>query len=209
MLICGVGGQGNLLLERIIGLSAVRAGLPVKAADTFGAAQRGGSVLSHLRIGTEVVSSLVAQRSCHLLVGLEPGEALKVAEEYLAPEGLGIVNTAPILPARVKAGLNTYPAVAEIMAALERVAGRIVSLEATALARKTAGTPRAMNMVMLGVLAGLEQLPIATELLEQIIQETTGRLAEGNLRAFRAGREVGEKKKPELGVPPVWRWADA
>jgi indolepyruvate ferredoxin oxidoreductase beta subunit len=209
VLICGVGGQGNLLLERIIGRCCVREGLAVRAADTFGAAQRGGSVMSHLRMGTEVSSSLIAKKRCQILVGLEPGEALKVSEEYLAPQGLCLVNTAPILPPAVKAGNAYYPPVSEIIDALKGITAYIVTVEATALAEKHAATPRAMNVVMLGVLAGLGQLPLRTTHLEEVIKETTGRLAELNLKAFRAGLEAGKKKRTDLTALPVWHQTDA
>ena len=61
IIICGVGGQGNVLLEKIIGTCAIEVGLRVTASDTFGAAQRGGSVLSQIRLGNEVRSSLIPQ----------------------------------------------------------------------------------------------------------------------------------------------------
>lgn len=198
LLICGVGGQGNLLLERIIGRCCVRAGLPVRAADTFGAAQRGGSVLSHLRMGTDVSSSLIERKRCHILVGLEPGEALKVSEEYLAPKGLCLVNTAPVLPPVVKAGDADYPPVSEIMNALKRLDGHIVDLEATAMAEQHAGSPQSMNIVMLGALTGLRQLPVRTADIEMVIKEAVGRLAEQNLKAFRAGLEAGDRKRANL-----------
>lgn len=192
IIICGVGGQGNLLLERILGHSAIKGGYQVRSADTFGAAQRGGSVLSHVRLGSEVSSSLVPQGRCHIILGLEPGEALDTAAKFLLKDGLVIVNTVPILPARVKAGELTYPSLERILGLLKELTQNVIDLDATTLARKKAGSERAMNMVMTGVLMGVDVLPISPNTVREVIEQITGNLARVNLQAFEAGFEIGK-----------------
>ena len=197
ILISGVGGQGNVLLERIIGMSAINEGCSIKAADTFGAAQRGGSVLSHLRIGSEVSSSLVPQGKCHILLGLEPGEALNTATKFLCKNGLIIVNTFPIFPAKVRVGEWTYPPIEKILMLLEELTSNVIALDATALARQATGSARAMNIVLLGVLTGSGILPIRPDTVRRAIEETTGKFTRESIKAFDAGFGISQQSRSE------------
>ncbi|MEW6262231.1 MAG: indolepyruvate ferredoxin oxidoreductase subunit alpha [Thermodesulfobacteriota bacterium] len=192
--ICGVGGQGNILLEKIIGLSAIREGYFVAAADTFGAAQRGGSVLSHIRIGTDIASSLIPERKCQVLIGLEPGETLRTAGVYLDDNGLIIVNTEPVLPAKVKTGEWTYPSIKDILVLLKQITPKIVEVNGATLAVKAAGSEKALNMVMAGVFAGLGVGPFRTETIEEAIRDTSGKNVEKNIKAFRSGFRIGQSR---------------
>jgi indolepyruvate ferredoxin oxidoreductase beta subunit len=194
MIICGVGGQGNLLVERIIGVSAMQEGYSVWSADPFGAAQRGGSVLSHVRVGVQLYSSLVPQGKCDVLMDLEPGEALNQSLRFLGRQGLAIVNTCPFFPVKVKVGERAYPPVEKILKVLREITPHVIDLDATALARKTAGSERSMNVVMTGVLMGAGVLELKPETVKETVQELTGRFAEGNLRAFEAGFEIGNAR---------------
>jgi len=195
IIICGVGGQGNLLLEKIIGYSALKEGYLVKVADTFGAAQRGGSVASHMRLGSEVSSSLIPQGKCHIILGLEPGETLSAAATFLYKDGLVIVNTPPVFPAKVKAGEWVYPPIQKILELLKELSPNVIDLDATAVARKTAGSERAMNIVMAGVLLGLEALPISASTFREVINQMTGSSASANVQAFDAGLEIGKSRQ--------------
>jgi indolepyruvate ferredoxin oxidoreductase beta subunit len=199
MIICGVGGQGNLLVERIIGMSAMRQGYSVRSADTFGAAQRGGSVLSHVRVGLELYSSLVPQGRCDVLIGLEPGEALTTSLKFLGNQSLALVNTCPFPPVKVKIGERTYPPVEKVLELLRKVTPHVIDLDATTLARETAGTERSMNVVMTGVLMGVGVLPLKPETVKETVKELTGRFAEGNIRAFDAGFEIGKASPVRAG----------
>ena len=194
-IICGVGGQGNLLVEKILGVSAIKEGYSVRAADTFGAAQRGGSVLSHLRFGSEISSSLVPQGKCHVLIGMEPGEALNSTPKYLCKNGLVIVNTHPFLPATVKMGERSYPSIKAILDLLQKVTENVIDVDATTLAKKTAGTDRSMNVVLTGVLMGAEVVPLKSDTVREVIEQLTGKFAQANIRAFEAGYEVGKKRR--------------
>jgi indolepyruvate ferredoxin oxidoreductase beta subunit len=194
-IICGVGGQGNILVERILGISAIREGYPVRGADTFGAAQRGGSVLTHIRFGTEVSSSLIPRGKCHILLGLEPIEALRTAIDFLQTNGLVILNTSPVLPASVKIGESAYPSVESILKLLNKVSQNVIQVDAANLAKRTAQTPRAMNIVMTGVLMALDILPFSIETVKQVLEQETGQFGRQNLKAFQAGLEIGEQKQ--------------
>ena len=204
IIICGVGGQGNILIERIIGISAIKEGCPVRAADTFGAAQRGGSVSSHIRLGKEVNSSLIPQGKCHIVLGLEPIETLRTAADFLCLNGLVILNVSPVFPASVKVDdALAYPSLNSILRLLKRVTKNVVELDATVLAKKTAGSERSMNIVMTGVLMALDVLPFSPETVKLVLGQTTGRFVQQNIEAFRAGFEAGKQKRlvEEIGFP--------
>ncbi|UCD77357.1 MAG: indolepyruvate oxidoreductase subunit beta [Desulfobacterales bacterium] len=198
ILICGVGGQGNVLLEKVLGLSAIHEGQKVRAADTFGASQRGGSVLSHIRLGSGVSSSLVPRGDCDILLGLEPVETLRAAVPFLSEDGLLIFNTAPVPPAKVKAGEVGYPATANIIELLGQLTPNLVDLDATALAKATTGSERAMNMAMAGVLLGLGVLPLSPGTVKDVISKITGAFAAKNVKAFEAGYEAGLRRRGDI-----------
>jgi len=195
IIICGVGGQGNVLIEQIIGQSAIAEGYQVRAADTFGAAQRGGSVMSHLRIGHEGSSCLIPAGGCDIILGLEPSEAVRAASTFLIEDGLIIVNTCPILPPKVKMGELSYPSFEVMLDLLRQLTRNIVHLDATSLAKENA-TERAMNVVMLGVLMGSGAVPINPSMVKEVMLKRVGTsLAQVNVQAFDAGFEVGERNK--------------
>jgi len=184
LVIVGVGGQGVILISDVIGRAAVLAGKSICGAETHGMAQRGGSVINHTRIGCSF-SPLVSVGGADVLVALEPGEALRFAR-YLSPEGVALVNTRPVLPATVTAGLACYPPIPEILSSLRKHCSRVVDMDATALASQ-AGTAQAMNVVMLGALSSL--IPLSEDcLLCSLAQVVPARFLEANKRAFALGK---------------------
>jgi len=146
LVIVGVGGQGVILISDVVGRAAVLADKPVCGARPT-AWPRGGSVINHTRIGCSF-SPLVALGGADVLLALEPGEALRFAR-YLSPEGVALINTRPVFPPTVTAGLASYPPIPKILSSLSQHCSRVLDMDATALAGK-AGTAQAMNVVMLG-----------------------------------------------------------
>jgi len=159
VLLAGVGGQGVILMSELLGKAAIADGLRVRGSEILGMAVRGGSVTSVIRIGEDVHGPLVPQGKCHILMGLEPSEALRHVS-YLAESGLVILNTAPIIPFTVSLGQSEYPGLDRVMDKLGAVAGRVIKLDA-AKAAVEAGSPLATNVVMLGALFGVELLPVS------------------------------------------------
>jgi indolepyruvate ferredoxin oxidoreductase beta subunit len=190
LIVCGIGGQGNLLVERILGAAAIKIGLEAKAADTFGAAQRGGSVLTHMRISKKVYSCLVSKGHADVVLALEPGEGLMVAPEYLKEDGLLLVNEATVLPPNARTGKGSYPSYKAIKEDLDRLKIKTSSLNATKLAIDKAGDVKAMNVVMLGALIAHNLLPLEADLVREVIQDFSPKFAPMNLKAFEAGREA-------------------
>ena len=110
LIITGVGGQGNVMASRVLGNMMNRQGLHVTIGETFGASQRGGSVMSHLRISsTSSWSPQIPRGKAHMVVALEPIETIRVLMNYGGPQAKAICNTRPIHPAAVTSGDQYYP----------------------------------------------------------------------------------------------------
>ncbi len=181
IVIVGVGGQGTLLASRLLGALAGELGAQVKVSEVHGMSQRGGSVVTFVRMGEAVSSPMVDLGSADYVVAFEQLEALR-ALPYLKVGGQMIANTGVILPMPVITGSASYP-----QGIIEKLAGLcdLTAMDATWLAAD-AGEPRAVNLVLMGVLAkklGLdEQMWLSA--IEQCVPE---RFRPANLKAFEAG----------------------
>ncbi len=184
VVVVGTGGQGVILISEIIGRAALKAGLPVRGAETHGMAQRGGSVVDYIRVGCSF-SAMVPPGGADVLLALEPAEALRYAH-YLSPEGVALVNTRPLHPITVTTGLATYPELEEILDPLRGVCKEVRTMDATRLATE-AGHPQAANVVMLGALS--KYLPIEEEMvMEAIVETVPPRFLDINKHAFELGK---------------------
>lgn len=148
ILLCGVGGQGILLASEILSEIALRKGLDVKKSEVHGMAQRGGSVVSHVRIGKTVHSPLIPAGKVDYMLAFERMEALRW-RELLSPETIAIINMTTLIPTNVNVGLAEYPQDLDSYFAQEFKTPR--TFDASALALE-AGTIKATNIVMLGAL---------------------------------------------------------
>jgi indolepyruvate ferredoxin oxidoreductase beta subunit len=190
IVVVGVGGQGVILISNVIGKAALKAGLPVRGAETHGMAQRGGSVLNHIRLGCEF-GPLVPAGGADILLALEPAEALRYGH-YLSRDGVALVNTHQVLPTTVTTGLSTYPPLAEILAPLRKICKEVKTFDATELAASL-GNIQTMNVVMLGALSNYVPLQEKT-LIEALRESIKAKYIEVNRRAFELGKkEVDEE----------------
>lgn len=194
VILAGVGGQGSVLASRLLAGAAMRDGKDVKVAETFGAATRGGSVMTHIRIG-EVWAPMMMEDEADVIVSMEPLEALRVGIQFLKPEGWVLLNTRAWLPVDVAIGRARYPELRAIVEGLERLGGRVVTLDATEMALE-AGNTRAANTVMLGGLFALGVVDVREESLFQAMEERwPERLVQLNRVAYDLGyRAVQERK---------------
>ena len=152
LIITGVGGQGNVLSSRMLGTTLTRSGYQVTIGETFGASQRGGSVMSHIRISQRSAwSPQIPGGRAHLVMALEPSEAFRVLGVYGNLETQLIWNTRPVYPVSVICGEKKYPAHEEIQAGLNEMTARNWSLNATAKAMEL-GNAIFANIIMLGAL---------------------------------------------------------
>ena len=185
ILVTGVGGQGVVLASDIIGETALAAGFDVKKTDTLGMAQRGGSVISHVRLGEKVWSPLIKEGEVDIILAFEKLEAARWSH-YLAPGAAAIVNTYEQPPLSVSLGQEKYPSDAEIATALERRTDRIYFINANKLAKEL-GNVRTFNIVMLGCFSTFTPID-ATIWKDNISRRLPENIREINLTAFEMGR---------------------
>ncbi len=186
LLLSGVGGQGVILASKILSKAALLQGLDIKQSEVHGMSQRGGSVVSHVRIGEKVYSPLVAEGGCDVLLGFEPLEALRYAH-WVRAQGAIVYSADRVNPSTVSAGLAEYPGDVE-----ERLKGYpvdLVRVEAGSLAER-AGNRRAANVVLVGAASRFMDFPM--NVWEQAIEESVpAKVLDVNREAFRLGREGG------------------
>ncbi len=186
IIVCGVGGQGSILSSRIIADAAIKKGYEVRVGETFGAAMRGGSVASHVKIG-DIHAPLVAKNSADVVLSMEPLESLRISVDYLAPDGVVISDIRPWYPVDTNAGGAAYPSNEEIKKHLKKLGKEIYFLDAADLAKK-AGHPRTTNIALIGALSALGKIPIEKEyLIEAIKNKVPQKTIEVNLKAFDLG----------------------
>ena len=182
----GVGGQGSLTASRLLGETAMDAGIDVLVGEIHGMSQRGGVVESSVMIG-DVFGSILEDGEADLLVAFEPLEMARAMRKASA-DTVVIVNTRPILPSTVSRGQARYPEVDGLLDSVRPAVNKLITMDATRLAMERAGTPLATNMVMLGATCGTGLLPFGEDAMRAVIEARTAeRFREGNLRAFAAG----------------------
>ncbi|MFN2289645.1 MAG: indolepyruvate oxidoreductase subunit beta [Anaerolineae bacterium] len=187
-LLAGVGGQGTILASDVLSEVALAAGFDVKKSEVHGMAQRGGSVNTHVRWDAErVYSPLIGLGEADVLLVFEEAEALRYAE-YLKPGGAAIVNRQTIEPITVTSGGAHYPTEDEVRAVYQDLAGRFHLIPGSAIAEEL-GNVRAGNVVLLGALSTLLDVPVDTW-LEVIEGRVPPKYVELNRLAFLRGREA-------------------
>jgi indolepyruvate ferredoxin oxidoreductase, beta subunit len=184
----GVGGQGTLLASRLLGEAALAAGYSPLVSETHGMAQRGGVVVSTVVLGN-LKSPLISPGEADVLLGFEALETFRALDRCHAGS-LVITNTAPMIPYPVSIGKSTYPDVARLLELMVGSVGSLLAFDAGDLARR-AGSPLAVNMVLLGALGFTNILPFPQEdILAMIRTKTNPKFLEANLAAFRMGQEA-------------------
>lgn len=188
IVITGVGGQGNVMASRVLSNMLVRRGFKVTIGETFGMSQRGGSVMSHIRVSEKSVwSPQIPRGRADVIVALEPLEGIRVLAEYGNPAVKVLLNTRPIYPVGVITGEADYPAPEAITEAVKALSETSCFVDATAEAIKI-GNPILGNIVMIGAVVGLGVLPLDREVFGEVIREgMPASRVDVNLRAFEIG----------------------
>ena len=194
LIITGVGGQGNVLASQLIGKALVRENFYVTIGETYGATQRGGAVMSHLRISKESqFSPLIPEGQADIVVALEPVEALRVIGQYGNPSVCAVINSRPIFPTAVTVGDAQYPPPEKIREAIRDLARKFWFVDATEAAMAF-GSPIFTNIIMVGALAGTRLIPVGKKVFEEAIRENFPEKTHGtNLKAFYQGMEMTEE----------------
>ena len=186
LLLTGVGGQGNILASDIIGEVALAAGYDIKKTDTLGMAQRGGSVVSHVRIAEKVYAPLIKEGEVDFLLAFEKLESIRWAS-YLRPSGVAIINNYAVPPLSVNLGVEKYPTDAEVMQVLKQRSERIYMASGTLRATEL-GNVKTLNIFMLGCVSVF--LPFKIEAWQEAItKHLPEKLWKLNMTAFESGRK--------------------
>jgi indolepyruvate ferredoxin oxidoreductase beta subunit len=188
VIITGVGGQGNVLASRVLAGMLVNQGYYVTIGETFGMSQRGGSVMSHLRISRKsIMSPQIPLGKADIIIALEPLEALRVLIKYGNPDVVVLANSRVVYPIGVITGELNYPSLEEMQNIFNRISAQSWLIDTTEAALAL-GNPVLSNVVIIGALAAVNLLPIDRKVF---IRETAKNMAADqraiNLAAFDAG----------------------
>ena len=181
IMIVGVGGQGTLLASRILGNAVIGEGYDVKVSEVHGMSQRGGSVVTYVKFGEKVYSPIIGEGEADIVLAFELLEAYR-ALPYLKKGGRIIVNEQAIDPMPVITGAAAYPA--DIAKKLSEKAN-VTAIDALALA-KEAGNSRAVNVVLIGLMAKNTQIPYE-RWIETLKATVPPKFLDVNLKAFDLG----------------------
>ena len=181
IMIVGVGGQGTLLASRILGNTVINEGYDVKVSEVHGMSQRGGSVVTYVKYGDKVYSPIIDEGEADIILAFELLEAYR-ALPYLKKGGKIIVNAQQIDPMPVITGAMEYPA--DIAAKLSAVAD--VTVADALAAAKEAGNAKAVNVVLIGVLAKASDIAYE-KWIETIKTTVPPKFLDINLKAFNIG----------------------
>lgn len=186
-MLAGVGGQGTVLASKLIATAAINSGMEVRTTETIGMAQRGGSVVSHVRMGQKVHSPLIPLGGADVIIGFELAETVRLLP-YLAPQGCVIVCDTVIKP--VTSGrAGTYPE-QELRDCLHKQAASLVVISSGALLAQCP-SPKTVNVAMLGAAVQSGRLPFDVQQLEEAVRQLVPeRFWAMNLEAIQRGREL-------------------
>ncbi|HER24954.1 MAG TPA: indolepyruvate oxidoreductase subunit beta [Candidatus Atribacteria bacterium] len=188
----GVGGQGTIKASTIMGEAAMKKGLNVVMSEVHGMAQRGGTVVTELKIG-EAYSPLIEEGAGDLLIAFEPTEALRSLPKINC-HSFVIVNSSPIIPFTVSLGISEYPELSSVFGELKAKINNLLIIDAQKIAREV-GSIISENMVLLGAAVATPKFPIDKDLVIQSMKANLPpKSIEINLKAFEKGFKEAKKK---------------
>ncbi|MDO4546554.1 MAG: indolepyruvate oxidoreductase subunit beta [Clostridia bacterium] len=191
-LLCGVGGQGTVLASRLIAQAAMERRFFARTAETIGMAQRGGCVVSHVRIGDDCQSSIIPLGGADVLAGFEPGEAVRCLN-YLKKNGLAVVSRTPVHPVMNSLTGEPYSA-DEMIEFLRGNAARLIVLDAYEIAKECASA-RVLNVAILGAVAASGELPVSLDDVEKALRtKIKPQHLDMNLKALAIGAKAKEER---------------
>jgi len=191
-LLCGVGGQGTVLASRIIAAAAMAKGLHARTAETIGMAQRGGSVVSHVRIGEEIASPAIPLGTADVMIGFEPGEAAANIK-YLKEDGVLIVSSKQVKPVTASLGQSAYDG-GECLAWLKEKVSRCIVIDPDEI-MDVCGSPKVLNVAMTGALAETGAMGLGIEDMEEALKRRMKpKMIEMNKNALHMGAQCASER---------------
>ncbi|MFZ5755076.1 MAG: indolepyruvate oxidoreductase subunit beta [Bacillota bacterium] len=189
IVIAGVGGQGNILASEVLAQCAMDKGYNVLSTETKGAAQRGGSVVSHLRISdSDIYAPLVPVGQADILLGFEPLEAMRNAK-LLNSKGKFIINQEPVQTVLSNMGADVYPPLSELEAAVKAVCPHGYFVNATQAAKEL-GSTLLTNVIMLGAFSKVTDIFTPEVILAKLLSLVNEKFHEDDKAAFAAGQKL-------------------
>ena len=184
VLMTGVGGQGIILASDMLSEVMMRSGCDVKKSEIHGMAQRGGSVMSHVRFGERVDSPLIPFDSCDILLSFEELEAARYLK-YLKKDAMVIINRYRLAPPAVVSGSRAYP---DVVPFLKEKTPNIHLVSGTAIAEEMCNA-RGVNIILLGVLSTLLDPPESAwyDAINSMLKE---KIRAANIQGFKRGRQI-------------------
>ena len=179
IVLCGVGGQGTILASKLISAASMAKGMEVRSAETIGMAQRGGSVFSHIRLGSGAQCPMNAAGTADIILGFEPGETVRM-RPHLKKGGLVVVSSRPVMPVTAALAGSDYNGAAMIYY-LRSKAGREL------------GSGKIVNLLLLGVAAASGQLGLTVEDIRQAVKlKVPVKFHELNFRALEYAEKLAQ-----------------
>lgn len=193
IVICGIGGQGNVLASEIVAAAFNEEGFHVAVGETYGASQRGGSVMSHVRVCKDHdIGVLIPRNGAQFIIGFEPLETLRMVRLYGNKNTTVLYDPRPIYPQAVLIGTGDYPDMQELMDEINDTCAGSVLVSAADIAL-SCGDGKAANIAIVGAFAGLKDAPIGEgELLETLKMRFSGKVLELNRVVFEKGYEAAK-----------------
>lgn len=194
IVICGIGGQGNVLAAELVASAMNDLSYRVAEGETYGAAQRGGSVMSHVRVSADTdLGVLIPAGEAHFIIGFEPLETLRIARRYANPETRIIYDPRPVYPQSVLRGRSVYPELDALKAEIASLCREAIEVPAADIAMEC-GDSRAANIALIGAFSCLEGAPLDTKALEEVVaQRFKGAVLALNKEVFARGCEAAKE----------------
>lgn len=190
IILAGVGGQGTVLASKLIAQAAQNKGLNARTAETIGMAQRGGCVVSHVRIGAEIFSPMVPKKTADVIIGFEPAEAVRCLP-YLKQDGVVVVSSKAIKPVTASLTDTTYDG-SEALDYLKKSVKKLIVVDGERISLEI-GSAKVLNVALLGAASASGMLGLALDELENAIKERVApRFVEMNLKALAAGAKAAQ-----------------
>ncbi len=185
IVLCGVGGQGTVLASKLIAAAAMKKDIPVMSAETIGMAQRGGSVFSHLRMGENLYSPMIAKGTADMILGFEPAETVRMLP-YLKEDGQIVVSSRAVKPVTATLSGSSYNG-KEMLEYLKKHVNNLLIID-TEKACREIGSPRVLNILLLGAAIQSGALGLSEEDIKNAIKERLPeKFHELNFRALNYG----------------------
>lgn len=190
IILCGVGGQGTVLASKLIAAAAMARGEAAHTAETIGMAQRGGSVVSHVRIGEGVYSPLIPKGQADLMIAFEPAEAVRNMT-YLKPGAAAVVSSAPVMPVTAALSGSSYKP-SDMINVLAGAGFDVTVIDGAAIVSEL-GSAKSLNVALLSAACETGKAGMTSEELVSVLGTSVKKeYLEQNMRAVQLGQHASK-----------------